>query len=141
MESVGVDFIDESEVLTIADDEYHIQKSPFKVPFVCGARNLEEALRRINEGAAMIRSKGEAGTGNVVHAGKFTFCYTQMYVVKHARAILDGVKRVQQMTDEDMKHYAKHARVPISLVQQVRELGRLPVVLFAAGGMRDMVIG
>jgi pyridoxal 5'-phosphate synthase pdxS subunit len=123
LEAIGVDFIDESEVLTPADDDYHISKHEYKVPFVCGARDLGEALRRINEGAAMIRSKGEAGTGNVVHA------------VKHARAIKQGIERVKKMTDSEMEAYAKEIRVPVQLVKEVKELGRLPVVLFAAGGI------
>jgi len=123
LEQIGADFIDESEVLTNADDEFHIMKKDFKTPFVCGSRNLGEALRRINEGAAMIRSKGEAGTGNVVHA------------VKHARAIKNEIKKLQDMSNEEMIEYAKSVRVPLDLVEQVKRDGKLPVVLFAAGGI------
>ncbi|MGB9615118.1 MAG: pyridoxal 5'-phosphate synthase lyase subunit PdxS, partial [Fervidobacterium sp.] len=123
LEALGVDFIDESEVLTPADDKYHINKHEFKVPFVCGARNLGEALRRIAEGAAMIRTKGEAGTGNVVEA------------VKHMRTVMSEIRKVQNMPYEEIVSYAKEIGAPVELVQQVKELGRLPVVNFAAGGV------
>jgi len=123
LEALGVDFIDESEVLTPADDKYHINKHEFKVPFVCGARNLGEALRRIAEGAAMIRTKGEAGTGNVVEA------------VKHMRTVMAEIRKVQNMPYEEIVSYAKEIGAPVELVQQVKELGRLPVVNFAAGGI------
>jgi len=123
LEALGVDFIDESEVLTPADDKYHINKHEFKVPFVCGARNLGEALRRIAEGAAMIRTKGEAGTGNVVEA------------VKHMRTVMAEIRKVQNMPYEEIVAYAKEIGAPVELVQQVKELGRLPVVNFAAGGI------
>jgi pyridoxal 5'-phosphate synthase pdxS subunit len=120
---VGVDFIDESEVLTPADEEFHIDKSAFKAPFVCGCRNLGEALRRIAEGAAMIRTKGEAGTGDVVEA------------VRHARAVNDGIRRAQVMSREELVSFAREIGAPLELVLRVRELGRLPVVNFAAGGI------
>ncbi|ODN31108.1 pyridoxal 5'-phosphate synthase lyase subunit PdxS [Fervidobacterium thailandense] len=123
LEALGVDFIDESEVLTPADDKYHINKHEFKVPFVCGARNLGEALRRIAEGAAMIRTKGEAGTGNVVEA------------VKHMRTMMSEIRKVQNMPYEEIVSYAKEIGAPVELVLQVKELGRLPVVNFAAGGI------
>jgi pyridoxal 5'-phosphate synthase pdxS subunit len=123
LEAVGVDYIDESEVLTPADEEFHIDKQRFKVPFVCGCRNLGEALRRIAEGAAMIRTKGEAGTGDVVEA------------VRHARAVQDGVRRVQHMPGEELVAFAREIGAPVELLRQVRELGRLPVVNFAAGGV------
>ena len=123
LEALGVDFIDESEVLTPADEQYHINKWEFKVPFVCGARDLGEALRRIAEGAAMIRSKGEAGTGNVVEA------------VRHARAIMGAIRRIQGMGEEELVAYAKEIGAPYELVLEPRRLGRLPVVLFAAGGI------
>ncbi len=123
LEAIGVDYIDESEVLTPADEEHHIDKHQFKVPFVCGARNLGEALRRIAEGAAMIRTKGEAGTGDVVEA------------VRHARAVLGEIRRLQTMADEELYTYAKEIGAPLDLVRQVKELGRLPVVNFAAGGI------
>ncbi|MEJ5256965.1 MAG: pyridoxal 5'-phosphate synthase lyase subunit PdxS [Fervidobacterium sp.] len=123
LEALGVDFIDESEVLTPADDKYHINKHEFKVPFVCGARNLGEALRRIAEGAAMIRTKGEAGTGNVVEA------------VKHMRTVMAEIRKVQNLPYEEIVTYAKEIGAPVELVQQVKELGRLPVVNFAAGGV------
>ena len=118
LEALEVDFIDESEVLTPADEEFHIEKSPYKVPFVCGARNLGEALRRINEGAAMIRTKGEAGSGNIVEA------------VRHMRTILSEIKtlEVSDKTAADM-------RVPIELLKQVKEIGKLPVPNFSAGGI------
>ncbi|AEX85513.1 pyridoxal biosynthesis protein [Marinitoga sp. 1135] len=123
LEALGVDFIDESEVLTPADDKYHINKHDYKVPFVCGARNLGEALRRIAEGAAMIRTKGEAGTGNIVEA------------VKHMRQVMDEIRLVQNMPEEELVTYAKQIGAPVDLVAEVKKLGRLPVVNFAAGGV------
>lgn len=123
LEALGVDFIDESEVLTPADEEHHIDKHPFKVPFVCGCRNLGEALRRIGEGAAMIRTKGEAGTGNVVEA------------VRHARAVLSEIRRVQSMPPEELMAAAKQMGAPYELLVETARLGRLPVVNFAAGGI------
>lgn len=123
LESIGIDYIDESEVLTPADEENHVDKRDFKVPFVCGARNLGEALRRISEGAAMVRSKGEAGTGDVVEA------------VRHARAILGEIRRLKTMRREEMFAYAKEIQAPFALVEETADLGRLPVVLFAAGGI------
>ncbi len=123
LEAIGVDYIDESEVLTPADEAYHIYKHPFKVPFVCGCRNLGEALRRIGEGAAMIRTKGEAGTGDVVEA------------VRHARTVLGEIRRLQSMPDEELMTYAKDIGAPFALVKETKELGRLPVVNFAAGGV------
>jgi pyridoxal 5'-phosphate synthase pdxS subunit len=118
-----VDYIDESEVLTPADEEHHIDKHMFKVPFVCGCRNLGEALRRIGEGAAMIRTKGEAGTGNVVEA------------VRHARTVLGAIRRLQSMAPEELMAAAKEMGAPYELVVEVAQLGRLPVVNFAAGGI------
>lgn len=123
LEAIGVDFIDESEVLTPADEEHHILKHRFKVPFVCGCRNLGEALRRIGEGAAMIRTKGEAGTGDVVEA------------VRHARAVIGEIRRLTTMADEELMAYAKQIGAPYELVKETKELGRLPVVNFAAGGV------
>ncbi|MCS7256366.1 MAG: pyridoxal 5'-phosphate synthase lyase subunit PdxS [Thermomicrobium sp.] len=123
LEAIGVDFIDESEVLTPADDRYHIDKHQFRVPFVCGARDLGEALRRIAEGAAMIRSKGEAGTGNIVEA------------VRHLRDILDGIRRLAALPREELVTAAKELGAPYELVREVAEQGRLPVVLFCAGGV------
>ncbi len=123
LESLGVDYIDESEVLTPADEKYHIDKSKFKVPFVCGARNLGEALRRIEEGAAMIRTKGEAGTGNVVEA------------VRHMRTINEEIAALSKMNEKALKDFAKKERVGIEIVKKTRELGRLTVVNFAAGGI------
>jgi len=123
LEALGVDYVDESEVLTPADEAYHINKWDFKVPFVCGARNLGEALRRIGEGAAMIRTKGEAGTGNVVEA------------VRHARAVLGEIRRLRNMPPEEWMSYAKEIGAPYELVKMVAEAGRLPVVNFAAGGI------
>jgi pyridoxal 5'-phosphate synthase pdxS subunit len=123
LEAVGVDYIDESEVLTPADEAHHIDKHPFKVPFVCGCRNLGEALRRIGEGAAMIRTKGEAGTGDVVEA------------VRHARTVLGAIRRLQLMPDEELMTYAKEIGAPYELVKETKSLGRLPVVNFAAGGI------
>merc|ERR1711963_548008 len=123
LEGLGVDMIDESEVLTPADDKYHIDKWKFKVPFVCGARNLGEALRRIAEGAAMIRTKGEAGTGNVVNA------------VHHARTINREIRLAQAMEASELYSYAKQLQVPVDLLKETASLGRLPVVNFAAGGL------
>jgi pyridoxal 5'-phosphate synthase pdxS subunit len=123
LEAVGVDYIDESEVLTPADEEFHIDKNAFKVPFVCGCRNLGEALRRVAEGAAMIRTKGEAGTGDVVEA------------VRHARTVQSQIRQVQGMPLEELATYAKNIGASLELLRQVRELGRLPVVNFAAGGV------
>ena len=123
LEALGVDYIDESEVLTPADEEHHIDKWGFKVPFVCGCRNLGEALRRIGEGAAMIRTKGEAGTGDVVEA------------VRHARAVLGEIRRLTSMAPEEMMAYAKEIGAPYELVKETATLGRLPVVNFAAGGV------
>jgi pyridoxal 5'-phosphate synthase pdxS subunit len=123
LESLGVDFIDESEVLTPADESYHINKHDFKIPFVCGCRNLGEALRRVGEGAAMIRTKGEAGTGDVVEA------------VRHARTVLGDIRRLQNMPEEELMTFAKEIGAPYELVKETRELGRLPVVNFAAGGL------
>ncbi len=123
LQALGVDFIDESEVLTPADEQYHIDKHAFTVPFVCGARNLGEALRRIAEGAAMIRTKGEAGTGNVVEA------------VRHMRLIREEIRRLQLASDEELVTMAKELGAPVELVREVRPLGRLPVVNFAAGGI------
>jgi pyridoxal 5'-phosphate synthase pdxS subunit len=123
LEALGVDYIDESEVLTPADEEHHIEKHGFKVPFVCGCRNLGEALRRIGEGAAMIRTKGEAGTGNVVEA------------VRHARSVMGDIRRLQNMAPEEMMAAAKELGAPYALVVETAKLGRLPVVNFAAGGI------
>ncbi len=121
--ALGVDYIDESEVLTPADNEFHIWKHDFKVPFVCGCRNLGEALRRVAEGAAMIRTKGEAGTGDVVQA------------VTHARQLFRDIRELQNMPMEEVMTFAKQIGAPLDLVLQTRELGRLPVVNFAAGGI------
>ena len=123
LEAIGVDYIDESEVLTPADESHHIYKHDFKVPFVCGCRNLGEALRRIGEGAAMIRTKGEAGTGDVVEA------------VRHARAVLGDIRRLQNMPEEELMAFSKEIGAPYELVVETRKLGRLPVVNFAAGGI------
>jgi pyridoxal 5'-phosphate synthase pdxS subunit len=123
LESLGVDFIDESEVLTPADEAHHINKHDFKVPFVCGCRNLGEALRRIGEGAAMIRTKGEAGTGDVVEA------------VRHARSVLGEIRKLQTMAPEELMAFTKEIGAPYELVVETKELGRLPVVNFAAGGI------
>jgi pyridoxal 5'-phosphate synthase pdxS subunit len=123
LEAIGVDYIDESEVLTPADEEHHILKHNFKVPFVCGCRNLGEALRRIGEGAAMIRTKGEAGTGDVVEA------------VRHARTVMGEIRRLQTMVDEELMRFAKEIGAPYELVKETKELGRMPVVNFAAGGI------
>jgi pyridoxal 5'-phosphate synthase pdxS subunit len=123
LEAMGVDYIDESEVLTPADEKYHVWKHDFKVPFVCGCRDLGEALRRINEGAAMIRTKGEAGTGNIVEA------------VRHMRAVMEGIKKVSEAAEDRLGQFATEFRVPVELVQEVKKLGKLPVVNFAAGGV------
>ncbi len=123
LEAIGVDYIDESEVLTPADEAHHINKHEFKVPFVCGCRNLGEALRRIGEGAAMIRTKGEAGTGDVVEA------------VRHARAVMGAIRRLQTMVDEELMAFAKEIGAPYELVVETKQLGRMPVVNFAAGGI------
>jgi pyridoxal 5'-phosphate synthase pdxS subunit len=123
LEALGIDYIDESEVLTPADEEHHIYKHPFTVPFVCGCRDLGEALRRIGEGAAMIRTKGEAGTGNVVEA------------VRHARAVLGAIRRLQGLSQDELMAEAKNLRAPYELVAEVARTGHLPVVNFAAGGI------
>ncbi len=123
LQALGIDCIDESEVLTPADEAFHVNKHAFSVPFVCGARDLGEALRRIGEGAAMIRSKGEAGTGNIVEA------------VRHLRAIMDGIRKIQGMPEEELMTEAKNLGAPYELVREVRVLGRLPVVMFCAGGV------
>jgi pyridoxal 5'-phosphate synthase pdxS subunit len=123
LEALGVDYIDESEVLTPADEAHHVDKHQFKVPFVCGCRDLGEALRRIGEGAAMIRTKGEAGTGNIVEA------------VRHARAVLGEIRRLAAMRPEEWMAYARESGAPYGLVKEVAEKGRLPVVNFAAGGV------
>lgn len=123
LEALEVDYIDESEVLTPADEAYHINKHQFKTPFVCGCRNLGEALRRIGEGAAMIRTKGEAGTGDVIEA------------VRHARTVFGEIKQLCNMPEEELMTFAKNIGAPFELVKETRELGRLPVVNFAAGGI------
>lgn len=123
LEALGVDYIDELEVLTPADEAHHIHKHTFKVPFVCGCRNLGEALRRVGEGAAMIRTKGEAGTGDVVEA------------VRHARSVLGEIRRLQNMPEEELMAFAKNIGAPYDLLVETRNLGRLPVVNFAAGGI------
>jgi pyridoxal 5'-phosphate synthase pdxS subunit len=123
LEAIGIDYIDESEVLTPADEANHILKHNFKVPFVCGCRNLGEALRRVGEGAAMIRTKGEAGTGDVVEA------------VRHARTVLGDIRRLTTMDDAELMSYAKEIGAPYELVKETKELGRMPVVNFAAGGV------
>ncbi|MDR1877067.1 MAG: pyridoxal 5'-phosphate synthase lyase subunit PdxS [Flavobacteriaceae bacterium] len=123
LEALEIDYIDESEVLTPADDRYHVNKTKFKVPFVCGAKNLGEALRRIQEGAAMIRSKGEPGTGDVVQA------------VRHLRAMGEEIRRIQNMQEDELFFHAKELQVPYDLVKFVHENGKLPVVNFAAGGV------
>jgi len=123
LETLGADYIDESEVLTPADEQYHIDKNLFKVPFVCGAKNLGEALRRINEGAAMMRTKGEPGTGNVVEA------------VRHMRMMMSEIRRLTSMREDELYTFAKDIQAPYDLVQYVAENGRLPVVNFAAGGI------
>jgi pyridoxal 5'-phosphate synthase pdxS subunit len=123
LEAIGVDYVDESEVLTPADEKYHINKHAFKIPFVCGCRDLGEALRRIGEGAAMIRTKGEAGTGDIVQA------------VTHLREVLDGIKRLTILPEEELMTEAKNLGAPYELVKQVAREGRLPVVTFVAGGI------
>jgi len=123
LEALGADYVDESEVLTPADEEHHIDKHGFKIPFVCGARNLGEALRRIGEGAAMIRSKGEPGTGNIVEA------------VRHLREIIGGIKRLTTLGPEEWMAEAKNIGAPYELVKEVAQEGKLPVVLFCAGGV------
>jgi pyridoxal 5'-phosphate synthase pdxS subunit len=123
LEALGVDYIDESEVLTPADDAYHIDKQAFKIPFVCGAKNLGEALRRIGEGAAMIRTKGEPGTGNVVEA------------VRHMRTVMSEIRRLQNLPKEELMTAAKEMAAPYDLVCEVAKAGKLPVVNFAAGGI------
>ena len=123
LEALGVDYIDESEVLTPADEEHHIDKTQFKVPFVCGCRNLGEALRRVNEGAAMLRTKGEAGTGDVVEA------------VRHARKVNGEIRRISAMREDELFTYAKDIQAPYHLVKETAALGHLPVVNFAAGGV------
>jgi pyridoxal 5'-phosphate synthase pdxS subunit len=123
LEAVGIDYIDESEVLTPADEDHHILKHNFGVPFVCGARNLGEALRRVGEGAAMIRTKGEAGTGDVVEA------------VRHGRTVLGQIRKLQNLPDEELMAFAKELGAPYELVKETKDLGRLPVVNFAAGGI------
>lgn len=123
LEALEVDYIDESEVLTPADEKNHIDKSNFKIPFVCGCRNLGEALRRISEGAAMIRTKGEAGTGNIVEA------------VRHMRTVNEEIEALQKMNDEELKKYSQEECVGLGLLKEVIDLGRLPVVNFAAGGI------
>lgn len=123
LEAIGVDFIDESEVLTPADEENHIDKHPFKVPFVCGCRNLGEALRRVGEGAALIRTKGEAGTGNVVEA------------VRHMRSVMRSIRTLATMSDDELMTESKNLQAPYELVKQVARTGKLPVPNFAAGGV------
>jgi len=123
LEALGVDYIDESEVLTPADEEHHILKHNFTVPFVCGCRNIGEALRRIGEGAAMIRTKGEAGTGDVVEA------------VRHARSVIGAIRQLQTMGDEELMKFAKDNGAPYELVKETKDLGHMPVVNFAAGGV------
>ena len=123
LQALGVDYIDESEVLTPADEEHHVAKSGFDVPFVCGCRNLGEALRRIGEGAAMVRTKGEAGTGDVVEA------------VRHMRRVMAELRQIQHMRPDERFAYAKEIQAPLHLVEEAAELGRMPVVNFAAGGI------
>jgi len=123
LEALGVDYIDESEVLTPADESHHVWKHDFKVPFVCGCRNLGEALRRIGEGAAMIRTKGEAGTGNIVEA------------VRHMRAVMDGIRKLANTPQEELMAQAKEIGAPFELVAEIHKTGKLPVVNFAAGGV------
>jgi len=123
LEALGVDYIDESEVLTPADEAHHVWKHDFKVPFVCGCRDLGEALRRIGEGAAMIRTKGEAGTGNIVEA------------VRHMRAVMDGIRRLVDTPQDELMAVAKEMAAPFELVSEVHKTGKLPVVNFAAGGV------
>ena len=123
LEALGVDYIDESEVLTPADEAHHVWKHDFKVPFVCGCRNLGEALRRIGEGAAMMRTKGEAGTGNIVEA------------VRHMRTVMDNIRKLVNMPEDELMAEAKELGAPFSLVKEVHETGKMPVVNFAAGGV------
>ena len=123
LQAIKIDYIDESEVLSPADDKYHINKNDFKVPFVCGAKDLGEALRRINEGAAMIRTKGEPGTGDVVQA------------VRHMRMMMSEIRRIQNMSEDELYEAAKQLQVPYNLVEYVHENGKLPLVIFAAGGV------
>src|SRR5256712_4215589 len=123
LQAIGVDCIDESEVLTPADEHFHVNKHLFTVPFVCGARDLGEALRRIGEGAAMIRTKGEAGSGNIVEA------------VRHIRAVMDGIRRLQMLPEEELMTEAKNLGAPYELVREVAQRGKLPVVNFSAGGI------
>lgn len=123
LEAIGIDYVDESEVLTVADEEHHINKHNFRIPFVCGCRNLGEALRRIREGAAMIRTKGEAGTGNIIEA------------VRHVRSVMGDIRLLKNMDDDELFAYAKKISAPFDLVLQTKQLGRLPVVQFAAGGV------
>ncbi len=123
LEAIGVDMIDESEVLTPADEKYHIDKKKFTIPFVCGARNLGEALRRIDEGAAMIRTKGEAGTGNIVEA------------VRHMRLIMGGIRELQNKTEEELWDISRKLEAPLEIVKETAKIGGLPVVNFAAGGV------
>lgn len=123
LEAIGIDYVDESEVLTPADEENHINKHNFRIPFVCGCRNLGEALRRIREGAAMIRTKGEAGTGNVIEA------------VRHVRSVMGDIRVLRNMDDDEVFTFAKKIAAPYDLVMQTKQLGRLPVVQFAAGGV------
>ena len=123
LQAIGVDYVDESEVLTPADELHHINKHQFTVPFVCGCRDLGEALRRISEGAAMIRTKGEAGTGNIVEA------------TRHMRLVMDEIRKLQNMSDDELYSEAKNLGAPVELVREVKELGRMPVVMFTAGGI------
>ncbi|MGD8301815.1 MAG: pyridoxal 5'-phosphate synthase lyase subunit PdxS [Desulfobacterales bacterium] len=123
LEAIGVDYVDESEVLTPADERHHIDKHPFTIPFVCGCRDLGEALRRIGEGAAMIRTKGEAGTGDIVEA------------VRHARTVLGAIRELKAKPDDELMAYARDIGAPYEVVKQTKEMGRLPVVNFAAGGI------
>ena len=123
LQALGVDYVDESEVLTMADDQNHVWKHDFTVPFVCGCRNLAEALRRIGEGAAMIRTKGEAGSGDIIEA------------VKHMRAVMDEIRRLQNMPQDELMTAARDMSAPFELVEQVHKEGKLPVVNFAAGGV------
>ena len=123
LESLGVDMVDESEVLTPADEANHIDKTKFKIPFVCGCRDLGEALRRISEGAAMMRTKGEAGTGNIVEA------------VRHMRSVIGEIEKIKTMSEDELYNEAKELRAPIELVREIKKLGRMPVVNFSAGGI------
>lgn len=123
LQQIGIDYIDESEVLTPADEEHHVNKHAFKAPFVCGARNLGEALRRISEGAAFIRTKGEAGTGNVVEA------------VRHQRSVTSEIRKASVMSEEELYVFAKEIQAPFHLLKETARLKRLPVVNFAAGGI------